>query len=130
MKDTKRKLTVSLLVAYALAAQPPNLIIFLVDDMGVGDLGCYGHPTIRSPEVDRLAAEGVRFTQFYAGHPLCTPSRASLMTGRYASRMGMMCGWEGGVLTSVAKGGLPRNETTLAELLRDHGYGYRARWKP
>jgi arylsulfatase A-like enzyme len=106
----------------AVSTAPPNLVLFLADDMGGGDLGCYGHPSIRSPNLDRLAAEGVRFTQFYTGHPLCTPSRASIMTGRYASRMGMMCGWEGGVLSSTARGGLPLNETTIAELLRGHGY--------
>jgi arylsulfatase A-like enzyme len=90
---------------------------------GYGDLGCYGHPTIQTPNLDQMAREGMRMTQQYSAHPLCTPSRAALLTGRYASRFGMACGWTGGVLNAEQQGGLPANETTLAELLRDGG-GY------
>src|ERR1700758_3490974 len=71
------------------AAKPPNIVIILADDMGYGDLGCYGHPSIRTPNLDRMAAEGMRFTDFYASAVVCTPSRAGLMTGRYAVRSGM-----------------------------------------
>ena len=73
----------------AWAAQPPNIIIIMADDLGYGDLGCYGHPSIRTPNLDRMAAEGLRFTDFYSGAPLCTPSRAALMTGRLPIRSGM-----------------------------------------
>src|ERR671922_231521 len=69
--------------------RPPNVVIILADDLGYGDLGCYGHPTIRTPNLDRMAAEGMRFTDFYASAPVCTPSRAALLTGRLAVRSGM-----------------------------------------
>src|SRR5215467_780187 len=69
--------------------RPPNLIIILADDLGYGDLGCYGHPSIRTPNLDRMAAEGMRFTDFYSAGEVCTPSRAALMTGRLPIRSGM-----------------------------------------
>src|SRR5690349_820772 len=59
------------------AAAPPNIILIIADDLGVGDLGCYGQQHIRTPRIDRLAAEGMRFTQFYAGAPVCAPSRCT-----------------------------------------------------
>ena len=65
---------------------PPNIVLINCDDLGQGDPGCYGNPTIRTPNIDRLADQGVRFTDFYASSPLCPPSRASLLTGRYAVR--------------------------------------------
>ena len=67
----------------------PNFVIILADDLGYGDLGCYGHPSIRTPNLDRMAAEGVRFTDFYVAAEVCTPSRAALLTGRYPIRSGM-----------------------------------------
>jgi arylsulfatase A len=98
----------------------PNIVIIFADDLGYGDLGCQGHPTIRTPHIDRLAAEGRRFTDFYAAAPLCTPSRAALLTGRYPIRSGMF--GVRGVLFPESKGGLPAEEITLAELLRGRGY--------
>src|SRR5262245_53952028 len=67
------------------AANPPNIIVILADDLGYGDLGCYGS-RISTPNIDRMARGGVRFHEFYSGNPVCSPSRASLMTGRYGVR--------------------------------------------
>lgn len=67
----------------------PNFIIIFIDDMGYGDLGCYGNTTTRTPNIDRMAAEGLRFTSFYTSCPVCTPSRAGLLTGRYPIRSGL-----------------------------------------
>lgn len=103
--------------AAAQAPRPPNFIIILADDQGYGDLGSYGHPTLRTPNIDRMAAEGQRWTSFYAA-PVCTPSRAQLMTGRLAVRTGLA----GGVLFPDSTGGLQPNEVTIAEVLRTRGY--------
>jgi len=97
--------------------QPPNIIILLADDLGYGDLGCYGHPTIRTPELDKMAAEGMRFTQFYAAASICTPSRAALLTGRLPIRSGL-----NRVLNPKSKGGIPEDEVTIAQALRAKGY--------
>ena len=97
--------------------RPPNFIIILADDQGYGDLGSYGHPTIRTPNIDRMAAEGQRWTSFYAA-PVCTPSRAQLMTGRLAVRTGLA----GGVLFPDSSGGLQPSEITIAEILKSRSY--------
>jgi arylsulfatase A-like enzyme len=101
-------------------ADRPNFIIILTDDLGYGDLGCYGSPTIRTPQLDRMASEGLRFTDFYAPAEVCTPSRAALLTGRYAIRSGMAGSRR--VLYPGSKGGLPPGEITIAEALRPKGY--------
>ncbi|MBI4602964.1 MAG: sulfatase [Planctomycetes bacterium] len=102
-------------------ARPPSFVILLADDLGYGDLGCYGHPTIRTPSLDRMAAEGARFTQFYCAAPVCTPSRAALLTGRLPVRSGM-CSEKRRVLFPDSADGLPDDEVTLAEALKTKGY--------
>lgn len=101
--------------------RPPNLIVIFADDLGYGDLGCYGHPTIHTPQLNRMAAEGMKFTQFYSASPVCTPSRAALLTGRLPGRSGM-CSDKRRVLFPNSKKGLPASEITLAEALRKAGY--------
>ncbi|MBL8850569.1 MAG: sulfatase [Planctomycetaceae bacterium] len=113
-------LTVTSATASA-ADATPNFVIIFADDLGYGDLGCYGHPTIRTPNLDRMAAEGLRFTQFYVAECVCTPSRAGLLTGRLPIRSGM-CGDTRRVLFPNSAGGLPAEEITLAEALHDLGY--------
>ncbi len=95
----------------------PNILLVFTDDQGYGDLGCYGSPYIDTPNVDRLANEGVRYTDFQAA-PICTPSRAALMTGSYAARVGLA----NGVLFPGDDHGLAENEITIAELLSRAGY--------
>ena len=109
------------LAATVQAAAGPNVVIIYADDLGYGDLGCYGHPTIRTPHLDRMAAEGMRFTDFYSAAEVCTPSRTALLTGRYPIRSGM-CHDRHRVLRRNSAGGLPAEERTLAEALRDLGY--------
>ncbi|MCP5520435.1 MAG: sulfatase [Verrucomicrobiales bacterium] len=99
----------------------PNIVILFADDLGYGDLACYGHPSIRTPNLDRMAAEGMRFTQFYAAASVCTPSRAGLMTGRYPIRSGM-CSNTRRVLFPNSEGGLPAGEITIAEVLKARNY--------
>jgi arylsulfatase A-like enzyme len=106
--------------AWAAAAPPPNVIVIYADDLGYGDLGCQGSPTIRTPHLDRLAAEGLRFTDFYSAAEVCTPSRAALLTGRYPVRSGMAGARR--VLFPGSTGGLPPAEVTIAEALKERGY--------
>ncbi|XP_047735558.1 arylsulfatase A-like [Hyalella azteca] len=96
----------------------PNVVLFLVDDLGYGDLGISGHPTSRSPAIDRLASQSKIFTHFYVTSPVCSPSRASLLTGRYQVRSGIYPG----ALGADNPRGLPLNETTIAEILKKKGY--------
>lgn len=101
--------------------EKPNVVIFLCDDLGYGDLGCYGHPSIRTPNIDRMAREGMKFTNFYSASEVCTPSRAALLTGRLPVRTGM-CSNTRRVLFPDSAGGLPPTEITLAKALRERGY--------
>jgi N-acetylgalactosamine-6-sulfatase len=114
------------------AQQTPNIVLFLADDLGYGDLGCYGATDIRTPVIDRLAAEGVRFTQFYANGPECSPTRTALLTGRYQQRIGgLECAiGTGNVgryddairLRETHDLGLPESEATLGQMLKGAGY--------
>lgn len=96
----------------------PNFIIIYTDDMGYGDLSCYGNPTIKTPELDKLAAEGAKCTQFYIAANICTPSRSALMTGSYPKMVGL----QKGVLFPKSKTGINPNEELLPELLKEKGY--------
>jgi arylsulfatase A-like enzyme len=106
----------------ALAAQqktgrPPNVIIVYVDDLGYGDLGCFGNQKIKTPHLDRMANQGIRFTSFYVAQAVCSASRAALLTGKYSNRTGIL-----GALGPAAKIGLGKNHTTIAEMLKARGY--------
>ena len=95
----------------------PNIILIFADDMGYGDLGSYGATGHDTPNLDKLAKEGMRFTNFYVSQAVCSASRASILTGCYANRVGIS-----GALNPHSKIGLNPDETTLAELLRDKDY--------
>ena len=99
----------------------PNIVLIMADDLGYGDLSSYGNPTIQTPTLDRLAMEGQKWTQFYVADPVCTPSRAGIMTGRYPIRSGMTSK-KRGVLFPDSAGGLPKSEMTLGELFKTRSY--------
>lgn len=108
-----------LLLAYAsVHAAAPNVILINCDDLGYGDLGCCGAKDIHTPHLDRMAAEGTRFTDFSVTSALCTPSRAALMTGKYPGRVGLATG----VLRPDAQNGLAGSATTLAEVFKAVGH--------
>jgi arylsulfatase A-like enzyme len=103
---------------HAVAGAPrPNVVFILADDLGYGDLSSYGATDVATPQIDRLAHDGIRFTDFYAAANTCSPSRAAFMTGRYPPRTGVNA-----VLFHDTPEGLPQSELTIAELLRDAGY--------
>ena len=101
-----------------LKGSKPNLLIIFGDDVGYADLNCFGHPTARTPNLDRMAAEGAKLVQYLSAANICSPSRGSLMTGRLYGRLGI---WPG-TFSPSAVGGLQNNETTLATALRSVGY--------
>jgi len=117
-------------VRAASVAKKPNVIIILTDDQGYSDLSCYGSKRIRTPQIDRMAAEGIRFTDMYAAASVCTPSRAALLTGCYPIRIGMGefpllpngKPWQTRVLFRNAPFGLNPKEMTIAKLLKSAGY--------
>uniref|UniRef100_A0A8C2DBP3 Steroid sulfatase (microsomal), isozyme S n=1 Tax=Cyprinus carpio TaxID=7962 RepID=A0A8C2DBP3_CYPCA len=112
-----------LCTADADSGRKPNFVFMMVDDLGIGDLGCYGNTTLRTPNIDRLALEGVKLTQHIAAAPLCTPSRAAFLTGRYPIRSGMAAHGRMGVfLFSASSGGLPQEEITFAKAVKGQGY--------
>ena len=107
------------------AAGPPNVVLIYCDDLGYADLGCYGSTVCKTPNLDRMAAEGARFTDFYVSSAVCSASRAALLTGAYHERVGIR-----GALGPKDSKGLNHSETTLAELLKARGYatGMAGKW--
>src|SRR5437762_8845281 len=101
------------------AAEPErhNFVIIFTDDQGYQDVGCFGSPNIKTPNLDRMALEGMGFTDFYVGQPVCTASRAALLTGCYPNRVGLL-----GALGPHSKIGISDNELTIAQILKTRGY--------
>jgi arylsulfatase A-like enzyme len=123
-----RRLLLALIACCAAAAPSaqtppsrPNVVLIITDDVGYGDLGSYGAPDIRTPHIDRLAARGTRFTDFYANGSTCTPTRAGLITGRYQQRVELERPL-GSAATKDGSLGLPVTGRSLPQLLRNHGY--------
>lgn len=103
----------------------PNIVIIFCDDLGYGDIECFGASDIKTPNVDAIAEQGIQFTEFYSSSPICSPSRAGLMTGRLPQRMGVH-----GVFFPESYTGMPVEEITMADVLKEHGYatGHVGKW--
>ncbi|MEO1614692.1 MAG: arylsulfatase [Planctomycetota bacterium] len=119
-----KSLTAFLLILFAASsvhAEPsrPNIVFILVDDLGYGDLGCYGQKLIQTPRLDQMAAEGIRFTDFYAGNTVCAPSRAVLMTGKHMGHVHVRGNASG---PDMSKQSLREEDVTVAEVLKSAGY--------
>ena len=104
--------------AHAAPARKPNVIVILADDLGYGDTGAYGSKIVKTPNIDALAADGVRFTQGYVSHPVCSPSRAGLLTGRYQTRFG----YEFNPVDRDRTGGVSLGETFIGQVMQKAGY--------
>ncbi len=105
---------------------PPNVILFFVDDLGYGDIGCYGQQLIQTPRLDRMAGEGMLFTQFYTASPVCAPSRCSLLTGKHAGHSHIRHNMN---VPPLGQQPIPDSEVTIAELLQKSGYATAAMGK-
>ena len=106
--------------AFSHAAERPNVVVIMVDDLGYGDLSGYGANDLKTPHVDALLSRGIKFTEFYANCPVCSPTRASFLTGRYPELVGVP-----GVIRTHAHnnwGNLTDDSISIAEVLSDHGY--------
>ena len=105
--------------------EKPNIIIMMADDLGYGDVGCFGNKIIETPNIDQLASDGVKFTQFYAGHPTCSPSRAGMMAGRTPFRNGVYTYIPGKSCVHLRD-----EQVTLAEICKKQGYdtGFFGKW--
>ncbi|MDR1682625.1 MAG: sulfatase-like hydrolase/transferase, partial [Candidatus Symbiothrix sp.] len=124
MKKTNKHVTAGLLsvagslsLSTAFATETPNVIIIYMDDMGYADVGCYGQEKWKTPCIDQLAKEGIRFTDAYSASPISSPSRAALLTGRYPARMGV-----NDVFYPQSYTGIPQEEYLISELLQSAGY--------
>lgn len=109
-------------VTHTATAPPPNFIIIMVDDMGYAGVSCFGNPYFRTPEIDRLAAEGMRLTDFHSSGTVCSPTRAGLLTGRYQQRVGIEAVIHPLTSHPEHRKGLQLEEVTFAELLKQAGY--------
>jgi len=123
-----RGLVIVLFCVFGFSAQAaeesrsPNFVVILTDDQGYGDLGCFGGDHVDTPRIDKMAMEGSKLTSFYVAAPVCTPSRAALMTGCYPKRVDMAVGSNFGVLLACDPKGLSPEEITIAEVLKSVGY--------
>lgn len=142
MRSSVLSLCIAAAMARPISAQEParpNVVLIMTDDMGYGDLGVTGAPDIRTPNLDRLAKQGVRFTNFYSNGPLCTPTRAALISGRYQQRASLERALSG-ARSADSTSGLQARGTSLPQRLKDHGYatglvgkwhlGYRPEYSP
>lgn len=121
MKLISSILALALLATASIAEEKPNFVVIFCDDLGYGDLSTFGHPTIKTPNLDLMAAKGQKWTNFYVAACVCTPSRAGLLTGRLPIRNGM-CSDTRRVLFPDSSGGLPPSEISIAAALKNQGY--------